>query len=68
MSRWVFEELRGAAVRRDPKEAELFKTEQAEEDEYAGTDALVREVIQNSLDADDGDGQVRVRIAIHEVR
>ncbi len=66
MGTWIFEELRGAAVRRDPKEAELFKTEQAEEGEYAGTDALVREAIQNSIDAHDGDGQVRVRIAVHE--
>lgn len=66
MGQWVFEELRGAAVRRAPQEAELFKTEQAQEGEYAGTDALVREVIQNSLDARHGAGPVRVRIAIHE--
>ncbi len=53
-------------MRRAPQEAELFKTEQAQEGEYAGTDALVREVIQNSLDARHGEGPVTVRIAIHE--
>ena len=65
MTTWVFAELAGAAVRRDPNETELFKTEQAGEHEYAGTDALVREVIQNSLDAGTGDGPVRVRFALH---
>ncbi|TWU23242.1 hypothetical protein Pla52o_27780 [Novipirellula galeiformis] len=65
MSQWVFAELSGAAVRRDPQETELFKTEDAGEGEYAGTDALVREVIQNSMDAGTGDGPVRVRFALH---
>jgi hypothetical protein len=64
MGIWVFEELRGAAVRRDPKDAELFRTEHTEEGEYAGTDALVREVLQNSIDA--GGGPVKVRIAVHD--
>lgn len=63
---WVFEELRGAAVRRDPNEGVLFKSEQAGEGEYAGNDALVREIIQNALDARSGHGPVRVRLAIHE--
>ncbi|MFH1918942.1 MAG: hypothetical protein ABIP48_03505 [Planctomycetota bacterium] len=66
MSRWVFEELRGAAVRRDPNESELFKTEQTGEGEYAGNDALVREILQNSIDARQGDGPVKVRLAVHE--
>jgi hypothetical protein len=66
MSQWVFEELRGAAVRRDPNEAELFKTEQASEGEYAGNDALVREILQNSVDARHGAGPVKVRLAVHE--
>ena len=65
MSQWVFSALSGAAVRRDPQETELFKTEDAGEGEYAGTDALVREVIQNSMDAGAGDGPIRVRFAIH---
>lgn len=62
---WVFEPLGGASVRRNPNEAELFRTEQADEGEYAGTDALVREVLQNSLDAKAGEGPVHVRIALH---
>jgi len=65
MTRWVFEKLAGAAVRRDPNETQLFKTEQAEEGEYAGTDALVREILQNSMDASQSDGPVRIRLALH---
>ncbi len=65
MSQWTFAELAGAAVRRDPQETELFKTEDAGENEYAGTDALVREVIQNSMDAGNGDGPVRIRFGLH---
>src|SRR5688572_17918416 len=68
MSKWVFEELRGAAVRRDPNESELFKTEQTGEGEYAGNDALVRETLQNSVDARAGSDPVRVRLAIHDPR
>ena len=67
MSKWVFEELRGAAVRRDPNETELFKTEQTGEGEYAGNDALVREIIQNSIDARVGSDPVKIRLAIHEL-
>src|SRR5687767_8567773 len=66
MGQWAFSELRGDDVRRDPNETELFKTEQTGEGEYAGTDALVREVLQNSVDARCGDGPVRVRLAIHD--
>lgn len=68
MGQWAFAELRGDDVRRDPNEAELFKTEQTAEGEYAGTDALVREILQNSIDARCGDAPVRVRLAIHDVR
>ncbi|QDU28885.1 hypothetical protein ETAA8_39910 [Anatilimnocola aggregata] len=66
MGQWVFDELRATAVRRQPNETELFKTEQTGEGEYAGNDALVREVLQNSIDAATGEGPVRVRLAIHE--
>jgi hypothetical protein len=66
MGTWVFEELRGAAVRRSPNEAVLFKTEQTGEGEYAGNDALVREILQNAVDARAGDEPVRVRLAIHD--
>lgn len=65
MGEWVFAELQPESVRRDPNETELFKTAQAEEGEYAGTDALVREIIQNSLDARAGDDPVRVRLSLH---
>ena len=51
MTKWVFAKLDPAAVRRDPNETQLFKSEQAE---YAGTDALVREILQNSIDAGTG--------------
>lgn len=65
MPDWVFEQLTGAAIRRDPKESELFKTEQAGEGEYAWTDSLVREILQNSMDAGVGGQPVRVRLSIH---
>jgi len=65
MTTWIFEKLGGAAVRRDPNETQLFKTEQAEEGEYAGTDALIREILQNSMDAATGNGPVRIRLALH---
>ncbi len=65
MTTWIFSPLSAASVRRDPNETELFKTEQAGEGEYSGTDALVREVIQNSLDAGHREGPVRVRFSLH---
>ena len=68
MGKWVFEELRGAAVRREPNEAVLFKTEQTGEGEYAGNDALVREILQNAVDVRASAEPVRVRLAIHEAR
>jgi len=66
MGNWVFEEMRAAAVRRDPNEAELFKTEQTGEGEYSGNDALVREILQNAIDARVGADPVKVRLAIHD--
>jgi hypothetical protein len=65
MAFWVFEKLAGGAVRRDPNETQLFKTEQTDEGEYAGTDALVREILQNSMDASNGQRPVRIRLALH---
>ncbi len=65
MPQWIFAKLDPAAVRRDPNETQLFKAEQAGEGEYAGTDALVREILQNSMDAGTGNGPVRVRLALH---
>lgn len=66
MGNWIFDELLGAAVRRKPNEAVLFKTEQAGEGEYAGNDSLVREVLQNAVDARASDQPVRVRFAIYD--
>lgn len=66
MSEWIFSKVAATSVRRDPNETELFKTEQAGEGEYAGTDALVREVIQNSLDAGHGEEPVRLRFSLHD--
>lgn len=68
MGKWIFGELRGSDVRRGPQEALLFKTEQAGEGEYAGNDHLVREVLQNAIDARAGEEPVRVRFAIHEAQ
>jgi hypothetical protein len=65
MAFWIFEKLAGGAVRRDPNETQLFKTEQTDEGEYAGTDALIREILQNSMDASTGQGPVRIRLALH---
>ena len=65
MTTWVFSKVHADAVRRDPNETELFKTEQSGEGEYSGTDALVRETIQNSLDARQGSEPVRIRFALY---
>lgn len=66
MGLWAFSELRGDDVRRASNEAELFKTEQTAEGEYSGTDALVREVLQNSIDAGNDGSPVHVRLALHD--
>ncbi|MFM7055894.1 MAG: hypothetical protein ACKO2P_03120, partial [Planctomycetota bacterium] len=66
MPRWVFAKLDPAAVRRDPSESQWFRDVQAGENEYAGTDALVREILQNALDASVKDGLVTVRLGLHE--
>jgi len=68
MGQWVFSELRGDDVRRDPNEAELFKTEQTAEGEYAGNDALVREILQNAIDARSPNTPVYVRLAVYEAK
>ena len=62
---WHFAEQTPGMERRGPQEGELFRSDSAAEDEYAGTDALVREVIQNSTDAHVGGEPLRVRFAIH---
>lgn len=68
MGIWVFAEQRREDVRREPREAEWFRTPHIAEGEYPGTVPLVREVLQNALDARHGNGPVRVRFAVHEAR
>ena len=67
---WSFEERRKRSVKRDPFEAEFFTGEEDTEEMFGRTDALVREAIQNSLDArppGSSNGPVRVRFALSSV-
>lgn len=57
--RWFFSEKRKSDINRDPIESEFFTTETLD----SMTNALVRETIQNSLDAATGNGPVRVRFS-----
>lgn len=59
MSDWYFRPVERGEVKRDPQEAEFF-TEEGE------PDALIREVIQNSLDAA-ADDTVSIEITFEEV-
>jgi hypothetical protein len=61
---WSFEERNPRSMRRDPFEAEFFTGEEETEDVFGRTDALVRESIQNSLDARADGETVVVRFAI----
>ncbi len=65
MTTWVFSKVHADAVRRDPNETELFKTEQSGEGEYSGTDALVRETIKNCLDANHGSEPDTIRFDLY---
>jgi hypothetical protein len=60
---WTFERTRPRSARRDPFEAEFFTGEGETEESHGRTDSLVREVLQNSLDASLRSGPVRVRFA-----
>ena len=57
---WVFEKHPPRHVSRDPVEAEFFHGAGADEQAFERTDALIRESLQNSLDARIGEGKVRV--------
>ena len=59
MSEWRFRRMLPGEMDVDPIEAEFFSTASLD----SLTDALVREALQNSLDARGNDAQVRVRIA-----
>jgi len=56
---WRFREMRPGEINVDPIEGEFFTTEAI----GSITDALVRESIQNSLDAAQGDGPVTIRFS-----
>jgi len=66
MGQWMFARQRGDDDRSEAKEEMLFQTEQAGEGDYAGSDSLVREILQNALDARADQEQVRLRFSLHE--
>jgi len=59
---WRFREMQPGEINVDPIEGEFFTTEAI----GSVTDALVRESIQNSLDAATGDGPVTVRFSFYQ--
>jgi hypothetical protein len=62
MPNWVFEPLPPALVEQEPTQRDQFNN-----DEVGLSDALVREVVQNSTDAPNDDGPVKVRFALVEL-
>lgn len=65
---WSFEEHSKKAIKRDPFEAEFFTGEEEDEAAFGRTDSLVRETIQNSLDAQNPEhkGPIELRFAIRK--
>src|SRR5262249_60127015 len=63
---WEFEKANPRSVRRDPFEAEFFTGEEETEEVFGRTDSLVREAIQNSLDARVDDRPAEVRFALSQ--
>ncbi|MBK8979626.1 MAG: hypothetical protein IPM29_27320 [Planctomycetes bacterium] len=63
-SPWQFETSSRRLVSRDPFEAAFFTGEDDEDQVFARTDVLIRESIQNSMDAGLGHAPVRVRLAL----
>ena len=61
----VLEEKDPRRVSRDPIEAEFFHGLEDEVVAFERTDALVREALQNSLDARRAAKKVEVRMALH---
>lgn len=61
--RWRFREMQPGEINIDPIEGEFFTTEAL----GSLNDALVREAVQNSLDAAVGDGPVTVRFSFHSL-
>ena len=62
MPQWRFRPMDPGEINIDPIESEFFTTEAL----GSLCDALVRESIQNSLDARTGDGPVTVRFSFHD--
>lgn len=60
---WTFRKVQ-PGTKRDPFEAEFFTGDEEDEAVFGRTDALVREAIQNALDARIGNEPARVRFAI----
>ncbi len=61
--RWYFRDISD-----DPSEKELTQQDQFNNDEVALAEAIVRETVQNSTDAQAGsNGQVRVRFAVNTI-
>jgi hypothetical protein len=61
--RWHFREMQPGEINIDPIEGEFFTTEAL----GSLNDALVREAVQNSLDAAVGGGPVAVRFSLHSL-
>lgn len=61
---WGFERQPDELVQTDPNEEQFFTGEEEDESVFGLTDALVRECIQNSLDATTKQGPVTVRFTI----
>ncbi len=68
MAEWFFAEQARGAIIRNPTDTRLFTdSSSVRDDEYAGTSYLVREVIQNSLDAvAPGNKQVHVVFSLFD--
>jgi len=63
---WEFQKHDPKAIKRDPIEAEFFIGEASGEKDTGKTDTLVRETIQNSLDARlDQNEPVKIKFSIH---
>ena len=66
MGKGIFTKQSNSEIYHDPSEVEHFKNDQDDDEEYAGVDKLVRETIQNSIDAAlSKNDSVRVRISLH---
>jgi len=62
--KWQFRKMRPGEINVDPIEGEFFTTEAV----GGMNDALVRESIQNSLDAAEGTGTVTVRFSLNGMK